>query len=162
MTTNTVAFPTPETPTSAHIPSHRSSVDTRQSTLSISRHATALEICDLVYSASVPTWEAIERFYEPNSTYENPFVTATSRAVIADIHATAAQLAQIDVPKPVAVLYALLGLKREGRRMSSWFSLLRAWSEMGDVSESESFGMCMFPLYDATRICCNILTRTLL
>ncbi|KAJ3527676.1 hypothetical protein NM688_g8098 [Phlebia brevispora] len=116
-----------------------SSAETRQSALSISRHATALEICDLVYSASAPSWEALERFYEANATYENPIVTATSRSVIADIHALSAQLAEIDVPRPLAVLYALFGLKRERSCMDPWFRLMRAWNETTDVCESESF-----------------------
>lgn len=115
-------------------------METRHSALSISRHATALEICDLVYSASEPSWEAIERFYEPNAIYENPVVTATSRAVIADIHTVAGQLAEIDIPRPLAVLYALFGVKREPGGFDPLFRLLRAWSETGDVCESESFG----------------------
>lgn len=134
MATNTVVFPV-ENPPAVSTLSSQSSVDIRHS---ISRHATALEICDLVYSAAIPSWEAIERFYEPNATYENPLVTATSRSVISDIHAAAAKLAQIDVPKPLAVLYTLLGLKQENVR--PWFSLMRVWSETGDVCESESFG----------------------
>ena len=71
-------------------------------------------------------------------------VTATSRRVLADIHAVAAQLAQFDVPRPLAVLYALLGFKQEN--IQSWFRLLRVWSESGDICESESFGECSFSL----------------
>ena len=135
MATSTIAFPS-ASPAPPSLLSSESSVDTRQSALSHhSRHVTALEICEIVYSGSAPSWEAIERFYESNAIYENQLVTATSRKVIADIHTVAGQLAHIDVPRPLAALYALLGVEHD-----SWFRLLRAWSETGDVSESESFG----------------------
>ena len=136
MTTNIIAFPSDSAAATQIVPTSPS----RQSALSVSRHATALEICDLVYSASVPSWEALERFYEPNATYENPLVTATSRNIIADIHTTSAQMAEINVPRPLAVLYTLFGVKREPSRMNSWFRLLGAWNESGNVCESESFG----------------------
>lgn len=139
MTTNIITFPSDSAAATQIVPTSPS----RQSALSVSRHATALEICDLVYSASVPSWEALERFYEPNATYENPLVTATSRDIIADIHTTSAQMAEINVPRPLAVLYALFGMKREPSRMDSWFRLLRAWNESGDVCESESFSECL-------------------
>ena len=58
-------------------------------------------------------------------------------------HTTSAQMAEINVPRPLAVLYALFGMKREPSRMDSWFRLLRAWNESGDVCESESFGECL-------------------
>lgn len=134
MTTNnsTVTFPS--------APSVHASPDAQSSGLSISNHATALEICDLVYGPTTPSWEAIERFYEPSATYENPILTATSREVIADIHYLSSQLAQVDVPKPVAVLFALFGVKRTGRWKDPWFRAIRVWSEINDVCESDSFG----------------------
>ena len=153
MATNTVSFPTESAP--QMLPeSSRSSVDTRPSTLSLSRHATALEICDLVYGAAVPTWDAIERFYESNATYENPFVTATSRGVIADIHSIAGQLARIDVPRPLAILYTLFGVSPEASGIYPvLFRLLRIWSETGDVCESESFGEFFLQI---SRDCCAL------
>lgn len=33
----------------------------------LSRQATALEICDIVYGNSNPDWEAIEHFYEASA-----------------------------------------------------------------------------------------------
>ena len=112
----------------------------RQSVISLSCHNSAIEVCDLVYSASVSSWDAIERFYEPNATYENPFVTATSRALLSDIHTVASHLSQVDVPRPLAVLYALFGMKKETLWTNPWFKALRVWNEMGDICESESVG----------------------
>ncbi|KZP13455.1 hypothetical protein FIBSPDRAFT_869281, partial [Athelia psychrophila] len=113
-----------------------------KSTMSLApaRHATALEVCDVLYgpSPSPPDLEAIERYYEAGATYENPFVTATSRSLIADIHAFARALATVDVPTPraaLAVLFPFLG-GADGR----WFRGMRVWSEIGNVCESESFG----------------------
>lgn len=105
----------------------------------MSCHTSAIEVCDLVYSASVSSWDTIERFYEPNATYENPFVTANSRALLSDIHAVASHLSQIDVPRPVAVLQGLFGLKKEKLWTDPWFRALSVWGEIGDVCESESF-----------------------
>lgn len=140
MAANTITFPSGSPAPSSLLPSE-ASAETRQSALShLSRHVTALEICELVYSGSVPSWEAIERFYESNAIYENPLVTATSRKLIADIHTVAGQLARIDVPRPTAILYALFGVESDDPDLHRWFGLLRAWSEAGDVSESESFG----------------------
>jgi hypothetical protein len=33
----------------------------------LSRQATALEICDMVYGNKTPSWEAIEHYYEPSA-----------------------------------------------------------------------------------------------
>ncbi|KAI0082500.1 hypothetical protein K474DRAFT_1703004 [Panus rudis PR-1116 ss-1] len=134
MTTNTVLFPSEVSSTNA-----TESRQTQDSAVALSHHAAALEICDLVYGATVPSWDAIERFYEPSATYENPFVTATSREVISDIHYLASQFAQIDIPKPVAVLYAILRMQRTGRWSDPWFRALQVWSEVDDVSETDSF-----------------------
>ncbi|KAK7696222.1 hypothetical protein QCA50_000875 [Cerrena zonata] len=130
-TSNSVTFPS--------APSAHTTPDAQSSGLSISHHATALEICDLVYGPTPPSWDAIERFYEPSATYENPILTATSREVIADIHCLSSQLAQVDIPKPVAVLFALFGVKRTGRWKDPWFRAIRVWSEINDVCESDSF-----------------------
>ena len=112
----------------------------RQSVISLSCYNNAIEVCDLVYSASVTSWDAIERFYEPSATYENPFVTATSRALLSEIHTLASHLSQVDVPRPLAVLCALFGIKRESIWTDPWFRALRVWNEMGDICESESVG----------------------
>jgi len=112
----------------------------------VSRHATALEVCDIVYgnSESATSLDAVERFYEANAIYENPFITATSRSVISDIYSLARQLCYVDIPKPLAMLYILLRLKppdKPGTSASSdsWFQGLRVWTEIGEICESESF-----------------------
>ncbi|TCD67516.1 hypothetical protein EIP91_012321 [Steccherinum ochraceum] len=132
---NTVSFPStsPVSVSQVSPPPHL------RSSLQSLTHASALEICDLVYGPSPTSWDTIERFYESSATYENPFVTATSRALIADIHALSTQLAQVDVPKPVALLFALFGMERTARWREPWFRALRVWSEIGDVCESDSF-----------------------
>ncbi|GBE79808.1 hypothetical protein SCP_0210090 [Sparassis crispa] len=104
---NTVLFPT--------IPNAAGTtmdVDTNASVVSVAHHSTALEICDLVYGSTIPPWDVIERFYEPSAKYENPLITATSRAAIADINAMASRLSQVDVPNPAVVLSALFGTTR--------------------------------------------------
>ena len=124
-------------PTGANI--SRTTLD-NTSAVSLAHHATALEVCDLVYGASPPAWETVERFYETNAKYENPLVTATSRDVIADIHALANHMSQLDVPRPTALLYGLLGLARDHGWDNPWFQAMSMWNEVTDVSESESFG----------------------
>ena len=41
--------------------------DSKSAVSALSRHATALEICDMVYGNSTPSWEAIEHYYEPGA-----------------------------------------------------------------------------------------------
>ncbi|THH14301.1 hypothetical protein EW146_g6018 [Bondarzewia mesenterica] len=139
--TSTVAFP---------------SSDRRKSDISVlSRHVTALEICELVYgNAGLAEWETLEDFYESsaNSTahdwihmvrharfqvYENPFITAISCGVIGDIHSLSRQLSKVDVPRPLSVLRSLLGRRRDDE--DAWFRFVRMWTEVGEVCESESF-----------------------
>lgn len=84
--------------------------------------------------------------YDTYFRYENPFITATSRSVISDIYSLARQLCYVDVPKPLAMLYILLRLKppdmpRTSSGSDSWFQGLRVWTEIGDICESESFGV---------------------
>ncbi|KAF7975656.1 hypothetical protein HWV62_9119 [Athelia sp. TMB] len=127
--TNTVDFPLTHTPAAS-----KSSMS-----LFSARHATALEVCDVLYGPAhdPAALDAIQRFYEAGaSAYENPFVAAPSRALIADLHALARAMAAVDVPTPRAALGALFPfLRGDGR----WFRALRVWSEIGDVCESESF-----------------------
>ncbi|KZT05569.1 uncharacterized protein LAESUDRAFT_609737, partial [Laetiporus sulphureus 93-53] len=126
---NTVSFPTG----SDGIPPDTASA------LSIAHRHTALEVCELVYGPTLPTWDAIERFYETNATYENPLVTASSRAVIADVHAISSQLAQLDIPRPLALLYGMFGLSRGRGWGDPWFKFMSMWNEVTDVAENESF-----------------------
>ncbi|KAI0751068.1 hypothetical protein C8Q80DRAFT_549181 [Daedaleopsis nitida] len=127
---NTVAFPSAR--------SARSSMD-NISALSLTHHQTATEVCELFYGASPPAWQAVERFYNPDATYENPFITATSKGTIADVHALARYLSQLDVPKPGAVLCALFRLSEGHRWRDAWFRGVSMWNEINDVSECESF-----------------------
>ncbi len=128
---NTVAFPGAR--------SARSSVDDI-SVLSLSHHRAAAEICELFYGASPPAWQAVERLYDPNATYENPFITATSKDTIASVHALARYLSQLDVPKPGAVLCALFRMSGGHRSREAWFRGVSMWNEINDISECESFG----------------------
>ncbi|KAH7931180.1 hypothetical protein BV22DRAFT_1027407 [Leucogyrophana mollusca] len=108
----------------------------------VSRHATALEVCDFVYgnSPSPSFLDAAELFYEEHARYENPFITATSRSVISDIYTLTRQLCTVDVPKPLAMLYTLLRFRPpDGGSSNKWFQALQVWSEVGEISESESF-----------------------
>ncbi|TFK55379.1 hypothetical protein OE88DRAFT_1764747 [Heliocybe sulcata] len=150
-----------ENPNSITFPrasSEARSTITRNSSLGdlsvMSRHATALEVCDLVYGegdGQTSTLDAIEQFYEANAgrtyaysppVYENPLLTATSRSVLCDIYSLTNRLSRLNVPRPLVVLYTLLGKQDEledyGAR-HSLFQALRVWTEVGEVSESESF-----------------------
>lgn len=107
----------------------------------VSIRATSLDVCDYVYGEGVASMDTINRFYEPNAIYENPFLTATSRSVIADIHRLSRQLSAIDVPRPLAMFCTLFRLRIPERAQSAGplFHGLRVWTEMGDVCENESF-----------------------
>lgn len=137
MNTNTVVFPAAQ-PVS--ISNTSEPAESHPHALTCSHHSVALEICDLVYGPTPSSWDSIERLYESSAIYENPILTATSRSVIADIHALSSQFAQLDVPKPVSVLFAIFGVERKGRWADPWFRAVRIWSEVGDVCESDSFG----------------------
>ncbi|KAH9915447.1 uncharacterized protein BXZ73DRAFT_92612 [Epithele typhae] len=129
MAASSVAFPSAR--------SARSSVDT--STYSLSHHQTAAEVCELFYGDSPPAWAAVERFYDPNATYENPCLTATSRETISDVHLLSRYLSQLDVPKPGAVLCTLFRLSADHRWRDAWFRGVRMWNEINEISECDSF-----------------------
>ena len=74
------------------------------------------------------------------SSYENPFITATSRDSIGDIHSFSQYLSELDAPKPTSLLSSLLGLARIPTERGSWFQISRMWTEVDDVCENESFG----------------------
>ncbi|KAL1743100.1 hypothetical protein HDZ31DRAFT_83643 [Schizophyllum fasciatum] len=141
--TSTVAFPSVSTP------SVRTSA-TSMSLLSI--HATAVEISHSVYGDRPSSADAIERFYEPNAaslrivpgmpykfdcSYENPFVTATSRSIIEDIYSLSEQLGNLTVPRPLAMLLTILRLSENNAGIL--LRATRSWTDIGDLSESESF-----------------------
>lgn len=138
-THSTVTFPTTR-------PVSRASFDTASITsLYNPHHAAATEVCELFYGASPPAWNTIERYYDPNAVYENPFITATSKDTIGDVHALAKFLGQLNVPKPGAVLCTLFGLSPEHRWREAWFRGVSMWNEVNDVCECESFGASSFP-----------------
>jgi len=126
--TSTITFPPNDTP------NHNSD---KMSVLS--RQATALEICDMVYGNSNPDWEAIEQHYEASAVYENPFLTATSREILADISSLTRQLSEFDIPKPVAMLHTLFRLRRSEKMREPWFRALEVWTEVDEILESDSF-----------------------
>lgn len=80
--------------------------------------------------------------------YENPFVTATSRSVIGDIHRLSRQLSSVDVPRPLAVLCTLFRIRPSNHGFlaqysnEALFQALRVWTDVGDICENESFGGC--------------------
>lgn len=59
----------PHTMTSTIVfPAHATDQMESMSSVSVlSRQATALEICDMVYGNKTPSWEAIEHYYEPSA-----------------------------------------------------------------------------------------------
>ncbi|KAI0677272.1 hypothetical protein C8Q78DRAFT_1001932 [Trametes maxima] len=133
---NSISFPTVPSLASSH------SSAAEASALSLAHHRTAADACELFYGASPPAWQAVERFYDPHATYENPFVTATSKDTISDVHALAHALSQLDVPKPWAVLRALFRLAPDGgggRWGSAWFRGVSMWNEVNNISECDTF-----------------------
>ncbi|KAF5392971.1 hypothetical protein D9757_001137 [Collybiopsis confluens] len=113
---------------------------TEQSILSVvSNHATALEICESVYGEQSTSYDGVERYYEASASYENPLITTTSSAMLADVLRLSRQLSVINVPRPLAVIYSLFRLKVPEYMNSPWIHALRAWTEVDDINESESF-----------------------
>ncbi|KAI0375932.1 hypothetical protein BV20DRAFT_959993 [Pilatotrama ljubarskyi] len=131
---NSISFPTVPSLTSS-----QSSLDDA-SALSLAHHRTAGDVCELFYGASPPAWQAVERLYDAHATYENPFLTATSKDTISDVHALAHTLSQLDVPKPWAVLRALFRLSGDSARWeNTWFRGLSMWNEVNNISECDTF-----------------------
>ncbi|OJT05404.1 hypothetical protein TRAPUB_3845 [Trametes pubescens] len=131
---NSISFPTaPSTLTS----SQSSVADT--TALSLAHHRTAADVCELFFGASPPAWQSVERFYDAHATYENPFITATSRDTISDVHALGHAISRLDVPKPWAVLSSLFRVSADSRWGSSWFRGLSMWNEVNNISECDTF-----------------------
>ncbi|KAH7876459.1 hypothetical protein F5879DRAFT_804027 [Lentinula edodes] len=137
-----------------------------ESTLSVvSLHSTSLEICEMVYGEHSTSYDAVERFYEASAIstdryahsvssrnyklraswiynsfrYENPLVTTTSRTMLTDILRISRQLSVINVPRPLAVVYSFFRLQVPDYLSSPWIHALRAWTEIDDICETESF-----------------------
>jgi len=76
------------------------------------------------------------------SSYENPFITATSRSVISDISRLSRQLSSVDVPRPLAMICTLFRLRPPDLGQNSGdalFTALRVWTDVEDICESEFF-----------------------
>jgi len=76
------------------------------------------------------------------SSYENPFITATSRSVISDISRLSRQLSSVDVPRPLAMICTLFRLRPPNLDQNSsdaLFTALRIWTDVEDICESEFF-----------------------
>lgn len=120
------------------------SVNLKHSELSmVTCNPLTYQVCDFVYDNSPSTsfLDTAELFYETRAVYENPLITATSRTIIADIHALVRQLSVVDIPKPSKILSALLPrvVVKDSVSSDPWFRVLRIWSEIEEFSESESF-----------------------
>ncbi|KAF9266236.1 hypothetical protein L218DRAFT_956601 [Marasmius fiardii PR-910] len=102
-------------------------------------HASSLDICQSVYGETPSSQDAVERFYEHNAGYENPVMTTTSRSMLSDVYRFSRQLNAVDIPRPLAVIYTLFGLKPPEYVNKPLLHALRAWSEIGDISEAEAF-----------------------
>ncbi|CAK5262520.1 unnamed protein product [Mycena citricolor] len=100
---------------------------------------------DSSLAISVSSLLLLNRHRSNPQRYENPVLTATSRSVITDIHQLSRHLSVIDVPRPIALLCTLFRLQppRTGflaRHLDEpLFEALRVWTEIGDISETESF-----------------------
>ncbi len=74
------------------------------------------------------------------SRYQNPALSASSRTVIHNIFKLGRKIHGLDVPRPLAVFYTLLHLQPPDFVKDPIFQVLRAWNDVGTVSEHESFG----------------------
>lgn len=142
--TSTIPFPTSSTPSTSGIMSEPQPVNLKHSELSmVTCNPLTYQVCDFVYDNSPSTsfLDTAELFYETRAVYENPLITATSRTLIADIHALVRQFSIVDIPKPSQILGALLPrvLIKDSVSSDPWFRVLRIWSEIEEFSESESF-----------------------
>ncbi|KAG1838057.1 hypothetical protein C8R48DRAFT_742988 [Suillus tomentosus] len=142
--TSTIPFPTSGTPGTSGIMSELQPADLKHSELSmVTCNPLTYQVCDFVYDNSPSTsfLDTAELFYETRAGYENPLITATSRTLIADIHALVRQFSIVDIPKPSKIFSALLPrvFIKESVNSDPWFRVLRIWSEIEEFNESESF-----------------------
>ncbi|KAG2091833.1 uncharacterized protein F5147DRAFT_722970 [Suillus discolor] len=143
--TSTIPFPTSGTPGTSGIMSELQPADLKHSELSmVTCNPLTYQVCDFVYDNSPSTsfLDTAELFYETRAGhYENPLITATSRTLIADIHALVRQFSIVDIPKPSKIFSALLPrvFIKESVSSDPWFRVLRIWSEIEEFNESESF-----------------------
>jgi len=112
----------------------------------VSLHTTVLDVCDYVYGDSDihESLQDFDRFYEAEAVYENPFLTATSRSVISDIHKLSRLLSKLDLPKPLAMFYTLFRSpgphhQKQADTTESSCQAVRVWTDIGNICESDSF-----------------------
>ncbi|KAG2151251.1 uncharacterized protein EDB93DRAFT_1140295 [Suillus bovinus] len=143
--TSTIPFPTSGTPGTSGIMSELQPANLKHAELSmVTCNPLTYQVCDFVYDNSPSTsfLDTAELFYETRAGhYENPLITATSRTLIADIHALVRRLSIVDIPKPSKILRALVPRVPVKESVSSdpWFRVLRIWSEIEEFNESETF-----------------------
>ncbi|KAF8806246.1 hypothetical protein BYT27DRAFT_7102590 [Phlegmacium glaucopus] len=124
----------------------------------VTTRATILDVCYSVYGEGTVSTDAMDNFYETSASKSsanlerignhssphssNPFITATSRSVISDIHRLSRQLSSIDVPRPLAMICTLFRLRPPNLGQNSsdaLFTALRVWTDVEDICESEFF-----------------------
>ncbi|KAF9057824.1 hypothetical protein BJ165DRAFT_1327683, partial [Panaeolus papilionaceus] len=122
----------------------------------MSNRSTALDVCYSVYGENSVAGEFIDSYYDANAGMigieivfitltdcqsSNPFVTATSRSIIGDIHRLSHQLSSLDIPRPLAMLCTLFRLRppRNVDDNDYLFQALRIWTDVADICENESF-----------------------
>ncbi|KAB5596343.1 hypothetical protein CTheo_328 [Ceratobasidium theobromae] len=142
ISTSTVSFPSsvyaehPSSPVTTVYPS-LPNIPTESRTSRSSLRVSALEVHDLVWLAESSGNVAgrLNRLYESNAVYKNTFVTASSLAIISDIHSLTRRLRHVQVPRPSGVIGKVLGYESDVRMWEAW----KIWSEIGTVCETESF-----------------------
>ncbi|KAL5527446.1 hypothetical protein ACEPAG_6237 [Sanghuangporus baumii] len=93
-----------------------------------------------VFTNRMQCHTALASQYPSIIVYENPLVTASSRHIIGEINTVSRQLRELDVPRPLAMFKTLFRPSEtyeEARE--SWFQVLRVWSEIDEMYDSESF-----------------------
>ncbi|OAX38028.1 hypothetical protein K503DRAFT_718851 [Rhizopogon vinicolor AM-OR11-026] len=139
--TSTVPFPTSSNPSTSSAQQIMSQLQPSELSM-VSCNPLTYQVCGFVYDNSLSTsfLDTAELFYESRAGYENPLITATSRALIADIHTLIRQFSVIDIPKPSKILHTILPFHPPDPGDSDpWLRVLRIWSEVEEFSESESF-----------------------
>lgn len=102
-------------------------------------HAKALEVCYLIYGEAPLSSQILDRFYENSAIYENPAISATSRTTIHDIFKLGRKAHGLDIPRPIATICSLIGVEPPAWTKNPALLLLRAWNDVGTISEHESF-----------------------
>jgi len=108
----------------------------------VQRSSTTVEVCAHDRDITFPSFLGTSEFvYDSRAVYENPLITATSRALISDIHTLVHRCCAVDVPRPISILRTFLRACPPKNKLGEdvWFKAARVWAEVDDVSETESF-----------------------